>query len=124
VEDERLLGRIEKLHAAGYYAYECRRMWKALLRAGRDVRSRSRQAPDAPRGHSRRQAPSQAVAHHDARPTARRPRDLVNRDFAQSTPDALWVVDFSYLRCWEGVVFFSLVIEAFSWRIVGWQFAA
>jgi hypothetical protein len=33
VEDERLLGRIRELHAANYYAYGYRRMWKALLRA-------------------------------------------------------------------------------------------
>jgi len=29
VEDERLLGRIRELHAADYYAYGSRRMWKA-----------------------------------------------------------------------------------------------
>ena len=36
-EDERLLGRIRELHAANYYAYGYRRMWKALLRAGETV---------------------------------------------------------------------------------------
>jgi transposase InsO family protein len=36
----------------------------------------------------------------------------------------LWLADFTYLRCWEGVVFFSFVIDAYSRRIVGWQFAA
>ena len=39
-------------------------------------------------------------------------------------PDELWVADFTYLRCWEGVVFFSFVIDVFSRRIVGWQFAS
>jgi hypothetical protein len=34
IEDERLLGRIRELHAANYYAYGYRRMWKALGRAG------------------------------------------------------------------------------------------
>ena len=33
-EDERLLGAITELHAANYYAYGSRRMWKALLRSG------------------------------------------------------------------------------------------
>src|SRR3954447_11964963 len=37
VEDERLLGRIRQLHAANYYAYGYRRMWKTLLRAGEAV---------------------------------------------------------------------------------------
>jgi putative transposase len=37
VDDERLLGRIRALHAANYYAYGYRRMWKALKRAGERV---------------------------------------------------------------------------------------
>src|SRR3954447_11197119 len=37
VEDERLLERIRALHAANYYAYGYRRMWKALVRAGEPV---------------------------------------------------------------------------------------
>jgi putative transposase len=30
---------------------------------------------------------------------------------------------YTYLRCWEGLMFFSFVIDAYSRRIVGWQFA-
>ena len=37
LEDERLLGRIREQHAANYYAYGYRRMWKALRRAGEQV---------------------------------------------------------------------------------------
>ena len=33
------------------------------------------------------------------------------------------MADFSYLRCWEGVVFFAFVIDVWSRRIVGWQLA-
>jgi transposase InsO family protein len=56
-------------------------------------------------------------------PDARRRPDLVNRDFTASAPNELWVADFSYLRCWEGVVFFSFVIDVYSRKVVGWQFA-
>ena len=35
----------------------------------------------------------------------------------------MWVGDFTYLRCWEGVVYFSFVIDVFSRMIVGWQLA-
>jgi transposase InsO family protein len=56
-------------------------------------------------------------------PTASRPPDLVERDFTAERPDELWVADFTYLRCWEGVVFFSFVLDAFSRRVVGWQFS-
>src|SRR5215203_5351407 len=56
--------------------------------------------------------------------TARRRPDLVNRDFSASAPNQLWVADFTYGRCWEGVVFFAFVIDVYSRRIVGWQFAS
>jgi transposase InsO family protein len=52
----------------------------------------------------------------------RRP-DLVQRDFTATRPDELWVADLSYLRCWEGVVFFAFVIDAYSRRVVGRQLA-
>ena len=48
---------------------------------------------------------------------------MVDRDFSASRPDELWVADFTYLRCWEGLAFFSFVIDVFSRRVVGWQFA-
>jgi putative transposase len=35
----------------------------------------------------------------------------------------LWVGDLSYLRCWEGVVYFAFIIDVFSRRVVGWQLA-
>jgi len=56
--------------------------------------------------------------------SATRAPDLVNRDFTATRPDELWAADFTYLRCWEGVVFFSFVIDVYSRRIVGWQFAS
>jgi len=64
------------------------------------------------------------VAYHSPPdPSAWRSPDLVKRDFAASRPDETWFADFRYLRCWEGLVFFSFVIDAYSRRIVGCQFA-
>ena len=37
IEDERLLERIQQLHASNYHAYGYRRMWKTLRRAGEQV---------------------------------------------------------------------------------------
>ncbi len=34
------------------------------------------------------------------------------------------MADFTYLRCWQGTVFFSFVLDVFSRRVVGWQFAS
>src|SRR6188472_1165240 len=123
IEDERLLGVIGEVHAANYYAYGYRRTWKALLRAGEDVgrdRVKRLMRAEGIQGAKRRGKPWRTTRPD---PTARRRPDLVQRDFTASGPDELWVADLSYLRCWEGLVFFAFVIDAFSRRVVGWQLA-
>lgn len=124
VQDERLLSRIEETHAANYYAYGYRRTWKALLRAGepvgRDHVKRLMRAHGI-QGAKRRGKPWRTTTPD---PRALRPPDLVDRDFTAQQPDELWCADFTYLRCWEGLVFFSFVIDVFSRRVVGWQFAS
>jgi putative transposase len=123
-EDERLLGVITELHAANYYAYGSRRMWKALLRSGERVgRSRVERLmrQNGLQGAKRRGKPWRTTRPD---PSALRSPDLVLRDFKASGPDELWFADFTYLRCWEGLVFFSFVIDAYSRMIVGWQFAS
>jgi transposase InsO family protein len=123
VEDDRLLERIREVHQANYEAYGYRRTWKAMLRAGEQVgRDHVKRLMRQHRiqGAKRRGKPWRTTTPD---PTATRPPDLVERDFTAGRPDALWVADFSYLRCWEGVVFFSFVIDVFSRRVVGWQFA-
>jgi len=124
VEDERLLGRIREVHAANYYAYGSRRMWKALQRAGEQVgRGRVERLMRAHglQGAKRRGRPWRTTT---ADPVAQRRLDLVQRDFTATAVNRLWVGDITYLRCWEGVVFFAFVLDAHSRRIVGWQFAS
>jgi putative transposase len=116
--------RIREVHATNYYAYGYRRMWKALLRAGETV----------PRCQVQRLMRSHGIVGAKRRgrpwrttrpdPDAHRRPDLVQRDFAVEAPDRLWVADLSYLRCWEGLVFFAFVIDAYSRRVVGWQLAS
>ena len=124
IADERLLERIRDVHAANYHAYGYRRTWKAMLRAGETVgrdHVKRLMRTHAIQGAKRRGKPWRTTI---ADPAATRSPDLVNRDFSAERPDALWLADFTYLRCWEGVVFFSFVIDAYSRRIVGWQFAS
>jgi putative transposase len=123
VEDERLLGVIAELHARNYSAYGSRRMWKALLRSGEQVgrtRVERLMRENGLQGAKRRGKPWRTTR---ADPSAMRSPDLVQREFEASRPDELWFADFTYLRCWEGLVFFSFVIDAYSRKIVGWQFA-
>jgi len=124
LKDEQLLERIKEIHAANYYAYGYRRMWKALQRAGEPVARCTVQrlmAEHGIQGAKRRGKPWRTTRPD---PLAKRRADLVQRDFSAHSPDRLWLADLSYLRCWEGVVFFAFIIDAFSRRIVGWQFAS
>jgi putative transposase len=124
VEDDRLADRIRELHLANYEAYGYRRVWKALTHAGEDP-GRDRVARlmrrEGIQGAKRRGKPWRTTK--PDRNAHKRP-DLVNRDFTASAPNELWVADLSYLRCWEGVLFFAFILDAFSRTVVGWQLAA
>ena len=124
VEDERLLGRIRELHASNYHCYGYRRIWKALLRAGERVprcRVQRLMRANGIVGAKRRGKPWRTTRPD---PQAQRRPDLVQRDFDASRPSQLWVADLSYLRCWEGLVYFAFIIDCFSRMVVGWQLAA
>jgi transposase InsO family protein len=124
LHDERLLARIREIHAANYYAYGSRRMWIALRRAGEPVARCTVERLMRANGicGAKRRGKPWRTTRPD--PAARRRPDLVDRDFSAAGPDRLWVADITYLRCWEGVVFFAFVIDAYSRRIVGWQLAS
>jgi putative transposase len=57
-------------------------------------------------------------------PHARRRPDLVQRNFTASGPDELWVADLSYLRCWEGLVFFAFAHRRLQPPRGRWQLAS
>jgi putative transposase len=102
VEDERLLGRIRELHAANYYAYGYRRVWKTLRRAGEQV-PRCR-LPGLMRsadiqGAKRRGRPRRTTTPD---PFARRRPDLVQREFTAMCPNELGVADLSYCAAGKG----------------------
>jgi putative transposase len=50
--------------------------------------------------------------------------DLVKRNFTPEAPDRLWVSDITYVRTWEGWLYLSFVLDAYSRRIVGWSMAS
>ncbi len=118
-EDERLLERIRAVHQANYEAYGYRRTWKALLRGGERVPRC--QVQRLMRAHGIQGAKRRGKPWRTTKPdpsAARRP-DLVGRNFTAEEPNRLWVGDLSYLRCWEGVVYFAFIIDVHSRRVVG-----
>ena len=124
VEDERLLALIRRVHEENYEAYGYRRMWKELSRRGELVprcQVQRLMRDNGIEGAKRRGRPWRTTTPD---PDAQRRPDLVERDFTASQPGELVVADFTYVRCWEGLVFFAFVLDVFSRMVVGWQLAA
>ena len=45
----------------------------------------------------------------------------MNRDFARTGPNRLWLTDITEHRTREGKVYCAVVLDAFSRRVVGWS---
>jgi putative transposase len=123
VEDERLVARIREVHEQNFECYGYPRVWHELNRQGEQV-GRDRVArlmgQEGIRGAKRRGKPWRTTI---ADPSAQKRPDLVKRDFTADRPDRLWVGDLTYLRTWEGRMYFAFLIDVFSRMIVGWQIA-
>jgi putative transposase len=124
IEDERLLARIREVHEENFECYGYPRVWHELQRQGEQV-GRDRVARlmrrEGIRGAKRRGKPWRTTV---ADPNAEKRPDLVERDFTADAPDRLWVGDLTYLRTWEGRLYFAFLIDVFSRMIVGWQLAS
>lgn len=66
-------------------------------------------------GVSRRKNTQTTVKTHQAHKAP----DLVKRDFTVATVNKLWVADITYVPTWSGFLYLSVVIDAFSRRVVG-----
>jgi putative transposase len=124
IEDERLTARIREVHEQNFECYGYPRVWHELRRqgeqVGRDHVARLMREKGI-RGAKRRGKPWRTTI---ADPGATKRPDLVNRDFTATAPDRLWVGDLTYLRTWEGRMYFAFLIDVFSRMIVGWQLAS
>ena len=59
-----------------------------------------------------------------ARPGTPSVADLVDRNFAVIEPDVLWVTDITEHPTREGKLYCSVVLDAYSRRVVGWSIDA
>ncbi len=123
-EDARLLEVIRRCYQENYECYGSLRLWRQLRKDGVQVgrgRVERLMAANGIVGAKRRgRAWTTTIPDPDGKPSS---PDLVNRQFTAVAPNRCWVADFTYLSTWEGVAFFSFVIDVYSRRIVGWQFA-
>lgn len=123
VEDARLTERILEIHAGHRRVYGSPRIHAELVlgdgeRVGRKrVERLMRQAGISGLQERRRGKTTIRV------PGVRVCDDLVDRAFAASGPNRLWVADITYLKSWEGWLYLAAVQDVFSRRIVGWSMA-
>jgi putative transposase len=122
VSDAALKPKVLDAFHTNYEVYGARKLWKHLGREGHDV-GRDRVArlmrelglAGAVRTKRRRTT--------FADPAAARAPDLVNREFAASRPNQLWVADFTVVSSWSGPVYVAFIVDVFSRFIVGWRVA-
>jgi len=120
VRDKQLETEVARVHAANYGVYGARKVWLQLNREGVPVARctverlmRRLDLHGALRGKVKRTT--------IADPAAKLPDDLVQRRFAPTAPDRLWVADITYVSTWSGWVYIAFVVDAYARRILGWR---
>lgn len=120
--DEWLLSKITDAHKASRETYGSPRILHDLrdegIRVGKKRIARLMRGAQI-QGVSRRKGRKTTVRNPLATPAA----DLVERDFSASGPDELWVGDITFVPTYSGFLFLSVVMDAWSRRIIGWSMA-
>ena len=122
--DGQLLERIKAIWTANRAVYGRPRIHAELQACGERVSAKRvgrlmRRAGIA--GVSRRRATRTTTREQRA---ARVAPDLVERNFAATEADRLWVADITYVATWAGFLYVAVVLDAWSRRVVGWSMAA
>ena len=117
-----LLSRIRLIHQRSYGTYGAPRIHAELCELGirvglKRVARLMRMASIC--GVSRRRAVRTTWRSN----TDEKAPDLVRRNFTAPARDRLWVADITYVPTHVGFLYLSVVIDAFSRRVVGWSMA-
>lgn len=118
--DDALRAQIERVHAASFGLYGSRKIWHQMRREGIKVAKCTVERLMRTMGLAGIRRGKKTIT-TVSNPKAPCPLDKVNRVFKVSRPNALWVVDFTYVHTWAGFVYVAFVIDAFARRIVGWK---
>jgi putative transposase len=125
LRDEQLMRLIDEQRAANRFVagLGARKMWLRLRSQGHDVARCTVERLMRQMGIEGLTRAQRRVRTTVADLAAARPLDLVDRHFAASRPNQLWVADFTYCPTWEGMVYVAFVFDVFSRRILGWRAA-
>ncbi len=120
IRDAELKAHIRRVFEENYGVYGARKVWRQLNRqdievARCTVERLMRQMGLAGRVRGRRRRTTISD------PSGERPSDLVERAFAATAPNQLWVADITYVATWSGFAYVAFVTDVFSRAIVGWR---
>lgn len=111
------------MRAENYGVYGRRKMLALLRRRGWDIgRDQTERLMRLAGVHRVRRAKSVFTTKSD--PTAKKPKDLLQRNFTAPGPRQLWVAEVTYVATWSGFAYVAFVIDVFLRRIVGWNVAS
>lgn len=119
VADRELLAEIQEIHKFSRRTYGRPRIHAELRARGRAVGSKRvgrLMRREGLIGTSRRRKWRTTIRDTRARPAP----DLVERDFTAEGPDQLWVADITYIPTASGFLYLTVVLDAWSRRVVGW----
>lgn len=122
LSDAELEKEIQRIYDENYQVYGVRKVWKQLAREGKPV-ARCTVARLMRRLGLRGVIRGKTWKTTKPDTSSPRPADLVDRRFAVTAPNRLWVADLTYVRTWAGMTYAAFVLDAYSRRILGWQTA-
>ena len=117
------LDTVKEIAEASNYSYGTRRMKRALNALGYPVgrckaRKLMREAGVAVRYRKKYKATTNS---NHKQPVF---ENVLDRQVSASGPDQAYVSDITYLWTQEGWLYLAVVIELFSWRVVGWSMSS
>jgi putative transposase len=123
VRDEQLKTEVKRVHTQNLDVYGAYKVWRQFRREGIDAgRDRiARLMREVGIAGERRGKKKWRTTTPDE--IARRPADLVNRQFTAAAPNRLWVADLTYVSTWQTVAYAAFIVDVFSRYIVGWRVA-
>ena len=122
IRDKQITRALRRIFEDNYSCYGARKLWAEINREGtfghvaRCTVERLMAADGLAGIRRRKKKPSTRSADADQCPV-----DLVDRDFAVTAPNMLWVADITYIPTRVGWVYAAFVLDAYSREIVGWQ---
>jgi len=121
--DEELVATIRAIHAESRGTYGVPRVHVELCEIHEERVGRKRVARlmrrEGLQGASRRKKYRTTRRDKDRRPAP----DLVERAFTADGLDRLWIAEITYIPTWSGFLYLSVVVDAWSRRVVGWAMA-